>query len=341
MAMRVRLAAETEVRHCYSPGQEVLRSLHVLQAVKRHPLHVSWALRTRARMSSALKRQADRFAFWSKDRPLALRQVWLERPATWADDLAALRRAPAQDFAEELAHAALLRNGLGDRLALSRLPDHPQLRALIKDPAGFRDGFADFLDDYWNVCLAPQWPGMQARLDQAVAAGLPLDRVSPHITCNNGEYLMRPPGKTDRPELRLALAGDDSVVLMPSHFVWPELVALAQRQERQTLTIIYSLPQVHEEGQPPSPPFEVLRFLRSAGDPTRLQILQLLAERPRSTQELAGLIKLTDAAISKHLKLLLEAGWVDCHRQSYYVYYRLRPGAQHELGRGLTQLLGQ
>ncbi len=111
---------------------------------------------------------------------------------------------------------------------------------------------------------------------------------------------------------------------MPSHFVWPELVALAQRQERQALTVIYSLPQMHEEGRPPAAPEEVLRLLRSAGDPTRLQILQLLAQRARSTQEIAGLVKLSDAAISKHLKLLLEAGWVDADRHSYYVYYRLQ-----------------
>jgi DNA-binding transcriptional ArsR family regulator len=81
-----------------------------------------------------------------------------------------------------------------------------------------------------------------------------------------------------------------------------------------------------------------LRLLRAAGDPTRLQILQLLAPRPRSTREVAGLIGLTEAAISKHLKLLLDAGWVETERRSYYVYYRLVPDAAGRLARALDQM---
>ncbi|MFF5212187.1 ArsR/SmtB family transcription factor [Streptosporangium sp. NPDC000396] len=73
--------------------------------------------------------------------------------------------------------------------------------------------------------------------------------------------------------------------------------------------------------------------LRAAAHPTRLQILQLLAGHPRSTRELAGLIGLTEAAISKHLKPLAEAGWVEPERHSYYVYYRLVRGTHGTHGR--------
>jgi len=38
---------------------------------------------------------------------------------------------------------------------------------------------------------------------------------------------------------------------------------------------------------------------------------------------IAGLIGLTEAAISKHLKILQDAGWILPERHSSYVYYRL------------------
>ena len=132
---------------------------------------------------------------------------------------------------------------------------------------------------------------------------------------------------------------------MPSHFVWPELTAVVQRdvrggREQVTVLVVYALAEMQREGRAPVPPEDLLRLLRSAGDPTRLQVLQLLAARPRSTREIAGLIGLTEAAISKHLKLLQDAGWVAPQRQSYYVYYRLVRESVTDLSGGLEQMLG-
>jgi DNA-binding transcriptional ArsR family regulator len=47
---------------------------------------------------------------------------------------------------------------------------------------------------------------------------------------------------------------------------------------------------------------------RSAGDATRPQVLRLLAQRPCSTHEIADLIGLTEAAISKHLEVAPDGG---------------------------------
>ena len=117
-----------------------------------------------------------------------------------------------------------------------------------------------------------------------------------------------------------------------------EAAALSD-EEQLAVLIVYSLAEMQEEGQAPLPPEQLLKLLRSAGDPTRLQVLQLLAQRPRSTRELAGLIGLSEAAISKHLKLLQEAGWVAPERRSYYVIYRLLRESLASLSRGLEQTL--
>ncbi|MFL5960883.1 MAG: ArsR/SmtB family transcription factor [Gaiellaceae bacterium] len=55
--------------------------------------------------------------------------------------------------------------------------------------------------------------------------------------------------------------------------------------------------------------------------------MRWIAEEPRSTQELASLIGITDAGMSKHLRVLTEAGLVETDRQGRYVLYRLRDGS--------------
>jgi DNA-binding transcriptional ArsR family regulator len=370
-----------------SPANEALRSLHVLSDVKHHPLHISWTLRARARLSPELRDGVERFAFWYRDRPLVFRDIWPRSGAwSWDTELSALRAAPVHQFAEQLIHGALATRGLGRRVplaafqrdadlqhqALDRIgTDHPAslpvLHDLIADPEQCRAGFADFLAAYWQACLAPEWPAMEAGLRDDIARrgralsrrGLPrmLAELSPHVhpdtdtdtdtDPDTGHVVIRTPDRRgERDPLTVTLAAGDQILLVPSHFVWPELVAVVQRdprpdgQARQTVLIGYALAGMQREGRPPVPPEHLLKLLRSAGDPTRLQILQLLAQRPRSTREIAGLIGLTEAAISKHLKLLQDAGWVGTERQSYYVYYHLVRESLTDLARTLDQMLG-
>ena len=84
------------------------------------------------------------------------------------------------------------------------------------------------------------------------------------------------------------------------------------------------------------PPIGVLRAL---ADDTRLRALRLIAERPRSTQELAPLVGVTEAALSKHLRLLAEAGLLERHRDGYYVLYRIVPGQVAALAPSLEAFL--
>jgi DNA-binding transcriptional ArsR family regulator len=55
----------------------------------------------------------------------------------------------------------------------------------------------------------------------------------------------------------------------------------------------------------------------------RLRALRLIAQAPRSTQELASLIAISEAGLSKHLGILSEAGLVESRRAGYYVLYTL------------------
>ncbi|WP_344495762.1 ArsR/SmtB family transcription factor [Nonomuraea monospora] len=361
-----------------SPALEALRSLHVLGSVRRHPLHISWALRTRERLDAELRNEIDQFAYWCQYRPLALPHIWRpDEVSSWPEELVALREAPLEHYAEHLLAETLAVNG---RLAPVRLEEvhadpvlreraentvrqrHPAsvrvLRELIEDPERSRQRFADFLSAYWESCMAGEWPNLQRYLLADIAArsrtgfqdGLMsmLEGLAPQLrVAQEGPQvsITLAPARDGFAPLEMNLTEQDRLVLVPSHFAWPLLTIGGRRElhpgrDRQSVQITYALDAMQRTAQPPAPSEELLKLLRAAAHPTRLQILQLLAGRSRSTRELAGLIGLTEPAISKHLKLLAEAGWAEPERHSYYVYYRLVRATQGRFTDALDRLFG-
>lgn len=105
--------------------------------------------------------------------------------------------------------------------------------------------------------------------------------------------------------------------------------------------ITYPLMQQQQEAHTPVPPERLLQLLKATGDMTRLQILQLIAKKPRSTRELAGMIGIAEATVSKHLKQLHEAQLVTTRRESHYVFYELLPGGLEELSQGVANMIRQ
>jgi DNA-binding transcriptional ArsR family regulator len=60
-------------------------------------------------------------------------------------------------------------------------------------------------------------------------------------------------------------------------------------------------------------------------DPTRRRILDLLRERPRLVGELVNTLKSSQPLISKHLRVLREAGLVKVRQDAQRRWYELRP----------------
>jgi DNA-binding transcriptional ArsR family regulator len=61
--------------------------------------------------------------------------------------------------------------------------------------------------------------------------------------------------------------------------------------------------------------------LRVLADPTRIELLDLLRQREASVQELTETIGSTQQNVSKHLRVLLEAGIVGRRKLGNYAYY--------------------
>jgi DNA-binding transcriptional ArsR family regulator len=71
--------------------------------------------------------------------------------------------------------------------------------------------------------------------------------------------------------------------------------------------------------------FEVL------AEPRRRQLLDLLRERERLVGDLVEQVELTQPAVSKHLRVLRQAGLVDVRQDAQRRWYRLRPAPLVEI----------
>ncbi len=73
------------------------------------------------------------------------------------------------------------------------------------------------------------------------------------------------------------------------------------------------------------PQVDPLSLFKALANPTRLRLLNLLADEPAYVEELAGALDLAPSTVSHHLKVLARAGMVEARRVQYYVEYELRP----------------
>ena len=69
--------------------------------------------------------------------------------------------------------------------------------------------------------------------------------------------------------------------------------------------------------------------LRAVAEGTRLRILALLAETELTVSDLTEILRQSQPRISRHLKLLVEAGLVERFREGAWAFFRL---AEHGAG---------
>lgn len=68
---------------------------------------------------------------------------------------------------------------------------------------------------------------------------------------------------------------------------------------------------------------DAVAALRAVGEPTRLRILALLAEGEATVKDLTEILAQSQPRVSRHLKLLTEAGLVERMPEGAWAYYRL------------------
>ena len=84
----------------------------------------------------------------------------------------------------------------------------------------------------------------------------------------------------------------------------------------------------------------LLGWLRAAGETTRLRLIALCAERDLSVTDLASAVRQSEPRVSRHLKILSEAGLIARVRHGQWVHYQVtREGAAAGFVQGLLAQL--
>ncbi|MHB8464131.1 MAG: ArsR/SmtB family transcription factor [Acidimicrobiales bacterium] len=345
MAIRIRIAAGATERISlvYSPLLEAALSLHVLIDPKHHSLHHAWVREMRG-LPTGLKKAISSFAFCFRGyMPSVLTPGPTGEFPNFQDDLDRLRSIPLDvvrfEFTRPYYGGALPRTPTA--LDDPAVRDEVLMRAANGDPAGaelvalaFDDPalllrkFARLLADYWEIAFASQWHRIEPLLADAVAeAGIALAARGVYglLEGIGGDLKVDPLGEQvwlERDhEHDLEISGDDRLVMIPSVYIWPHLRIGCDVPKSPG--ILYPAPALGRQARGRLAPADLLRVLKALGDDTRLRAIRLIAQQPRSTQELAPMVGVTEAALSKHLRLLADAGILVARRDGYYVLYSL------------------
>ncbi|MGD9567410.1 MAG: ArsR/SmtB family transcription factor [Sedimentibacter sp.] len=113
----------------------------------------------------------------------------------------------------------------------------------------------------------------------------------------------------------------NKISITASTFISPHLLMYEDK------SILYLTMLVIMEEKEKIVPLDLVNLLKALGDETRLKILHEMRKEPATTQSLAFSLKLTEAGISKHLKMLSNARLVNKIRQGNYMLYSINKDA--------------
>jgi DNA-binding transcriptional ArsR family regulator len=332
------------VSHAYSPLLEAVLSLHVLVEPKHHPLQHPWVREMRA-LSPALKRSVADFAFVYRH---FIPDLFGPSPAaellSFEHELAGFLELDPETIALDFSRPMWDHTGKRDtahlqtpevqvhiRRAAATMGADPDLASLVySDPGELAKRFANFIASYWDAAFAKEWERMEPLLGQAVAeTGLRIAADGFYDFVRTLSLKLRV--DVEREEFgidlphyhRVEVTTERPLLLVPSVYVWPHVHVNCD--EPWPLSLIYPAPFLAESARTPLPSDELVQLLRALSDQTRLRALKLIAERPRSTQELAPLVGISEAGLSQHLRQLADVGLVASKREGYYVLYSFVP----------------
>jgi ArsR family transcriptional regulator len=85
-------------------------------------------------------------------------------------------------------------------------------------------------------------------------------------------------------------------------------------------------------------PVQLMARMENLADPTRLRLLRLLERHELGVAELVEILRLPQSTVSRHLKILVDQGWLDSRSQGTMNLYRMTPGDLEPSARALWKL---
>jgi DNA-binding transcriptional ArsR family regulator len=334
-------AALERVALAYAPLVEAFFSLDVLNEPKHHPLHHGWVRRFR-RLPAALRREVAFFSYYYDPYiPSPIATYPTGGYATFDSDVERLLALDDETIRYEFTAPFAGQTAISEEYS----PDDERWRAValeraetagvdglarlaFNSPRRLIERFCGMLEAYWTAAFAAEWRRIEPEIAASIEhGGRELAAVGLYGFLESLGLEIR----VDRAAQRFSFARlhqhvveigpDEQLVLNPSYYLWPHVRVNCEAP--WPYQVAYPTPFSRRRARLDLPPAELVRPLKALAHDLRLEIIRLVAERPRSTQELAPLLRLSESAASKHLRQLSDAHILSSTRDGYYVLYRL------------------
>lgn len=356
---------EQHLRFGFSPARETLRGIEVLLQPGHHSEQMPWIRVARRKLRRGLKTELQYFRFLFVPAPELFPMLWDNPHARGiATELSALRRRPRaylEAIVRRLSGKSLLNKAeLGELLKPrwyrraapaygSRDPyAHAFLADFVSSPASSLQRFCEMLGAMYAEIVEPAWSAIESDLTDDIAMRRRLLRMhgvaallrtlSPQLPVRHGSSssveieLGKGPGE-------IRFTASSRLILSPSFFCWPHFQAYVVKQKRDLrCTITYPIPPLPSRIRQLPNRTALAATAAALGNDARLRIIELLRGRDLSTRELSGFLRLSAPLISRHLRVLLQAGLLERFRNGYFVMYRLKREALTETAKGIAAI---
>jgi DNA-binding transcriptional ArsR family regulator len=306
-----RLSLDTlgNTRFGYSPLGELASSVRALSNQHAAPVLRPWLSQVQDDLRTVDLRLlravipagylAPDFLFaWSAD-PRVTIEDQLERLSAVPDDVVARQLSEIWEGRQTPAVLEALINGLG------------------------RQRLTDALLQYWDAAIRPHWTRIRSAIDDDIAYranrvlsgglyGL-LENLHPEVSVRADRLAI------DKPQHPDAAYATPMITLIPSVFVWPQLIVA--HSAPNCFELQYATRSVGRVWEGMSDDIDVHEAVAALVGRTRAAILTKLA-RPRSTTQLARLLDASPASVSAHLSVLRRNGLVSAGREGRSVLYQ-------------------
>ncbi|WP_232101522.1 ArsR/SmtB family transcription factor [Paenibacillus sp. URB8-2] len=315
-----------KIKTVVSPFHEMLCSLHVLFQPEHHPRRLQWSQELLKEMPPHLRdgiRQIGGLTdCWTALMDLADHSGL---PMTCRKGIDALNSLPDA----ELVHLAL-NNEVPIGSVIQWMNGTRGLEAEELEEAGlslldslveFRKLLADTLTLYEESFFRREWQVVEPWLQTAAAAfQQEAEKSAEKAVASLHPRLFAEKGAITAQKAKTYHFAYDSlehIYVFPSTFMFPHLL-IGWCGKDLYLPLAVDIPELPYND---SPPADLLLRFKALGDETRLKIVKLLWKGPHCTKQLAPVLGISEAAVSKNLKLLSEAGLIRAKRRGSYQFY--------------------
>lgn len=326
-----------KIKTIVSPFHELLCSLHVFYQPEHHPKRLQWALSLQQVMPSTLQENINSLGELS-DGWLAFLDLTdrIGAPVSCQQGISMLHNLPDAELVYLLMNQRISLSTavewLGGSVSISSLSDiSSSVRAMLENLSDVRKllitTLTCFEEEYfrqeWDYIMP--WLNTSAAHFQESATRSPENAVltlHPRLFAGNGTVTAQKAHTYYFPYETL-----QQVFVFPSTFIFPHLL-IGWHEDLLFLPLAVDIPdQAYNDG----PPNDLLLQLKALSDDTRLRILKLLWKSPHCTKQLAPVLGISEAAVSKQLKLLTESGFTSSERKGNYLFYSVKKEALDSL----------